>query len=94
MRTQPTSQAIAFGLPLPLAIARMEASAKELTAAAEKAPGNADSFGQRITKAVKARVQPHHSAAATPQAEDETFARKIARAVKAKPRRCRLTGYA
>jgi hypothetical protein len=80
------SYALAFGLPLDVAIARIEASAKELQHSAKKvAAGNSQSFGSKISEAVKRKLRSRNPAFATnANANEESFGEKITRAVKAK----------
>jgi hypothetical protein len=80
MITQPTtSYAMAFGMPLNEAIARLEASAAELRASAEKvtAQRNESSFGQLIAQAVKRRTRKKGNT----EGEPESFGSKIKAAV-------------
>jgi hypothetical protein len=49
------STAMAFGMPIDQAIERLNASARELDASAEKGPAG-QSFGQRVALAVKRKV--------------------------------------
>jgi hypothetical protein len=83
--TQPTttSHALAFGIPLNEAIARLEASAAELRASAAKVHSKSEGFGQRIAAAVKRRMRPRSGAIAQ-VASQETFGAKLARVTKAK----------
>jgi ribosomal protein L9 len=91
MTTQPSKgYATAFNMPLPDALTAMERSAKEVQQASEHAPAK-ESFGQRIAKAVKAKLQPRNTA--TPSVEEGVgFGQKVANAVKDKAgnRRCSL----
>ena len=76
----------AFGVPTDEAVERILASARELSAAAEKTP-KGEGFGQRLMKAVQARVgstmRPRigvlANAAVAPKAEDESFAERFKR---------------
>src|SRR5262249_4913951 len=85
-----TTTGTAFGVPINTAIERMLASARELSAAAEKTPARADQgFGLKLAQAVKNRVasaRPCSTAifansAVAPKAEDETFAEQLKKAV-------------
>jgi aspartate aminotransferase-like enzyme len=88
MNSPTTSYGLAFCLPLSQAIAQLEASALLLRNASEKvAASNTESFGQRIKKAVKAKMRPRVFANA-PESNEETFGERVKRAVKEKsPRR-------
>jgi hypothetical protein len=86
------SYAIAFGLPLNEAIRKLEASANDLERSSEKvsAERSQSSFGQRIKRAVQAKL-PHRDTGNTAKAERESFGRKIANAARAKAKGRKLT---
>jgi hypothetical protein len=89
---QPTKgYAMAFNMPLDVALTKMAESAKELQQASEKAPAR-ESFGKRIAKAVKAKMPAQHADNTPIDEPDESFGQKVANAVKDKAanRRCSL----
>ena len=92
MNQPSSSYAIAFGLPINEAIRQLEQTAKEMTDASGNAPAKPDSFGQRIAKAVKAKMPARHASNTPTDEPDESFGRKLANAVKDKVanRRCSL----
>jgi hypothetical protein len=91
MNTPTSSHATAFNMPLPDALSAMERSAKELQQACEKTPAKA-SFGQRIAKAVRAKMPAQH-ADNTPEDEQQTFGQALATKVRDRARRCPLTRH-
>jgi hypothetical protein len=81
MKLHYPATAMAFGLPLNDAIARMEASAKELCAATENVPSRTASFGERLTQAVKRQLPARRVRVA---AQEESFSERLAQRVKEK----------
>jgi non-homologous end joining protein Ku len=83
-----TAAATAFGQPLDIAIATIQASAESLRLAAEKVPSRFDTFGQQIAQAVKNKVRLRHpcfnALKAEAESEGESFGEKLKKAVKEK----------
>jgi hypothetical protein len=82
---------MAFGQPIDVAIARIQASVAELDAAVEKVPDKSDSFGRRLAEAVRARTRlrqpsrvelPAGNSENAPKAEGESFGQKLRAAMK------------
>jgi hypothetical protein len=94
---------MAFGLPVNEAIERLNQSARELNASAEKAPHGQD-FGQKVALAVKRRValvtRPRTAVFASATAvsassgSDEGFAKRLKEAVEKKSGAKRHKEYA
>jgi len=81
--TKLTGFGLAFGMPIDVAVERLYASARELSAAAEKAPGRSETFGERIKNAVQRRMSA--SSHAQPRADgDESFGENVKKAVEKK----------
>ena len=88
---------MAFGLPIDDAIARLNASARELSASAEKAPGHGESFGSQIAQAVKVRLASgtrSRSAVHASSDGDEGFAQRLKEAAEKKSGAKRHEEYA
>ena len=98
-----TPFATAFGMPIDDAIERLNATARELTAGAEKTPSQ--DFGPRLADAVRRKQSPRFSAAAVfaaaprrnndddednddeKDAENQSFGERLRRAVERRGRR-------
>ena len=88
---------MAFGLPIDDAIARLNASARELSASAEKAAGHGESFGSQIAQAVKVRLASgtrSRSAVSASSDGDEGFAQRLKEAAEKKSGAKRHKEYA
>jgi hypothetical protein len=92
-----TRVGMAFNMPINDAIERLNASARELSASAEKAPGHGESFGSQIAQAVKTKLasgtRPRIAVYASSDS-DEGFAQRLKEAAKKKSGAKRHKEYA
>ena len=86
MNTPTTHIAMAFGLPLNDAIARLKAAASEVNASCEKAAvSKTDDFGAKISEAIKRKLRSRQPMSVGAAADgDEGFADKLTKAVQRK----------
>lgn len=97
MKIPTTPFATAFNMPINDAIERVLASARELSASAEKAPGHGESFGSQIAQAVKTKLasgtRPRIAVHASSDG-DEGFAQRLKEAAEKKSGAKRHKEYA
>jgi uncharacterized lipoprotein YmbA len=84
-----------MGLPIADAIDHVIASARELDAAAEKTSREREqSFGSRITQAVKAKLAKRQPSHVTADADNESFAERLKKTVQRRSGAKRQKEYA